>query len=130
VRTRDIYVVTGFVTEIAYEYSEEKGNMSFYMNDDMENPTHDFEAYYCSVANDMPVGTLVKVTGHLKKYVVTKDEVETITIEIANGQGEEASASGIEEIMIDKKATKVMYNGQLMIMRQNNIYNVVGTQVK
>lgn len=41
----DTFIVTGFVDSIATVYSEQYNNISFFMCDNMANPTYNFEAY-------------------------------------------------------------------------------------
>ena len=41
-----------------------------------------------------------------------------------------ATSTGVEDVTIDDSAMKVMQNGQVLIKRGENVYNVVGVQVK
>ena len=123
----DVYEVTGYVDSIAYAYSEKYGNMSFFMCDDLTAPTYTFEAYKAKVSQDIPVGTKVTVTGRLKNYV--KNEASTIEIE----QGETTIISvptALDEINVNTiNAQKVMLNGQMVIIRNNVLYNALGAEL-
>ena len=41
-----------------------------------------------------------------------------------------ATSTGVEDVTIGESAVKVMQNGQVLIMRGENVYNVAGVQVK
>ena len=41
-----------------------------------------------------------------------------------------ATGTGVEDVTTVVVPVKVMQNGQVMIMRGENVYNVVGVQVK
>ena len=41
-----------------------------------------------------------------------------------------ATSTGVEDVTIGESAMKVMQNGQVLIKRSENVYNVVGVQVK
>ena len=41
-----------------------------------------------------------------------------------------ATATGIEDVIVAEKPVKVMQNGQVMIIRGENVYNAAGVQVK
>ena len=80
----DRYAITGYVASIAIEYSESYGNISFFMTDDMANPTYDFEAYRVKVSKEdaakIVVGVKVTVTATLQHYykaaTETQDEID------------------------------------------------------
>ena len=40
------------------------------------------------------------------------------------------TSTGVEDVTIGESAVKVMQNGQVLIKRGENVYNVVGVQVK
>lgn len=69
------YQVQGYVTEIAYAYSEQYHNMSFWMADAVDGGKI-LEAYKCTIDSEInapKVGDLVKVTGKLTKYNTTPE---------------------------------------------------------
>ena len=82
-----VYVVVGYNDSIAYKFSESNKNMSFYMCDDLANPSYEFEAYRASAEVDIPVGTKVAVMGNLYHYykAANGDKPEIDLVEISNG---------------------------------------------
>jgi len=128
----DIYVVEGYADSIAFAFSEASQNMSFYMCDDMENPTYDFEAYKVSTTQDVPVGTKVYVMGKLYHYykAATDEKPEVDLIEISEGKLFFYNPLGIENIVLTEKAQKVVVDGVVYIIRDNKMFNTLGTQVK
>lgn len=74
--TTEEYIVTGYVTDIAYSYSSKYGNMSFWMSDTQGN-SHDFEAYKVNISEAAKINDKVSVTGKITKY--------NNTIEISEG---------------------------------------------
>lgn len=80
--TKDVYVVTGYVDSIVTPYDTTYNNISFFMCDDLENPTYQFEAYRANVDDRVPVvGDKVCLTGQLKHYWNATDSVSVIEIE-------------------------------------------------
>ncbi len=130
----DVYVVTGYVDSIASAYSEQYGNMSFFMCDEMANPTYDFEAFQITVpADNQPkVGDKVKVTGNILHYykAATEDKPELHTIEIKKGDFEFVSETALPSVKAGHKAVKSLVNGQLVIMTEEGAVNVLGTVVR
>lgn len=130
----DVYVVTGYVDSIASAYSEQYKNMSFFMCDDMSNPTYDFEAFQITVPvdNQPKVGDKVKVTGNILHYykAATEDKPELHTIEIKKGDFEYASETALPSVKAGQKAMKTIVNGQLVIMTEEGAVNVLGTVVR
>lgn len=130
----DVYVVTGYVDSIASAYSEQYGNMSFYMCDDMANPTYDFEGFQITVpADNQPkVGDKVKVTGNILHYykAAADDKPEVHTIEIKKGDFEMIESTGLQSIKAVQTATKSLKNGRLMIEHNGMRYNAQGAGMK
>ena len=128
----DLYIVEGYVDSIAYAFSEDKKNMSFYMCDNMQNPTYNFEAYKVSTEQDVTIGTKVYVMGMLYHYyraaTETADEIELI--EISEGQLYLTDPSAILTISGNSSEMKVMENGQLFIIKNGVEYTVLGAEVK
>ena len=133
----DIYVVTGYVDSIAYAFKN--GSMSFFMTDDMENPAYNFEAYSVKCTEEQAakvlVGAKVKVTSALQHYykAATEEKPEIELAETVKG-GEleilEEAPQGIENIVLTKKAQKVVVDGVVYIIRDNKMFDILGTQVK
>lgn len=130
----DVYVVTGYVDSIASAYSEQYKNMSFFMCDDLANPTYDFEAFQITVpADNQPkVGDKVKVTGNILHYykAATEEKPELHTIEIKKGDFEFVSPEALRFVKSNKKVVKTIVNGQFVIKTAEGNLNVLGTMVR
>lgn len=130
----DVYVVTGYVDSIASAYSEQYKNMSFYMCDDLANPTYDFEAFQITVpADNQPkVGDKVKVTGNILHYykAATEDKPELHTIEIKKGDFEFVSTEALPSVKSNKNVVKTIVNGQFVIKTADGNINVLGTTIR
>lgn len=130
----DVYVVTGYVDSIASAYSEQYKNMSFFMCDDLANPTYDFEAFQITVPADKPakVGDYVSVTGNILHYykAATEEKPELHTIEIKKGEYQLIRESALRPIKASKKAMKTIVNGQFVIKTAEGNINVLGTMVR
>ena len=63
--SKDIYVISGYVSEIKDAYSEQYKNISFYMCDDMANPAKDFVVFRAKGGATLQAGDKVVVTGNL-----------------------------------------------------------------
>ncbi|MCQ2346254.1 MAG: hypothetical protein MJZ82_05790 [Paludibacteraceae bacterium] len=131
----DVYVVEGYIDSIASAYSEQYGNMSFYMCDDMAAPTFNFEGYQITVPADQQpqVGDKVIISGKLKHYFKEADEEhpeDLHVIEIVKGDFQYATPAAIVQIDADaQKAAKVILNGQLYIIKGDNTFNAQGALV-
>ena len=129
-----VYVVEGYNDSIAFEFSEQNKNMSFYMCDDLANPTYEFEAYKASTATAIAKGDKVFVMGNLYHYykaaTETTDEIDLV--EISNGKASftDPTLSALENIsMPENKAVKVFIDGQIYIINDGKRYNILGAQV-
>lgn len=128
----DIYIVTGVCDSIAYAYSEEKHSMSFYMCDDINTPTYDFEAYNCKAMHEVKIGDQVSIVGQLKRYykAADGDKPEIDLVELVNCYIE-GEATGVEDIKTETvKAKKFIEDGQLVIVKDGVRYNVLGAQLR
>ncbi len=127
-----VYIVEGYCDSIVYKFNDKSKNMSFYMCDDMANPTYEFEAYKVSTDVDVPVGTKVYVVGNLYHYykAATTDKPEVETIEISEGTVYLSDPQGIENIVLTEKAQKVIVDGVIYIVRDNKMFNLQGAQVR
>lgn len=136
--TEDRYAVTGYIDSIAVEFSEQYKNISFYMTDDKANPTYDFQAFRVACTADeaaqLGIGAKVKVTAALQHF--HKDATESadaidLAETVAGGVLEIIEpVQGIENIVLTEKAQKVVVDGVVYIIRDNKLFNVLGTQVK
>ena len=136
-KTNDLYAITGYVDSIAIEYSEQYKNISFFMTDDMNNPTYDLEAYRVKVepedAAKVFVGAKVKVTAQLQHYYkAATDEQPAIDLAetVAGGEIEFIVEEGVDNILSEQNATKRLENGQLIIYRNGTRFTATGTQVR
>lgn len=80
--SQDIFVVTGYVDSIVTPYDTTYKNISFFMCDNLANPTYQFEAYRAIVDERIPVvGDKVAIMGQIKHYWNATDSVSIIEIE-------------------------------------------------
>jgi len=136
-KTNDIYAVTGYVDSIVTAYSEQYQNISFFMTDDMTVPSYLFEAYRVKATPDqaakVQLGAKVKVTAQLQRYYKeatdTEDEVN-LAETVSGGELEILEEAAVENIFNDAQTTKRLENGQLLIIRNGNIYNAQGVEMK
>ncbi len=135
--TDDLFEVVGYVDSIQAEYSEQYGNISFFMTDDMENPTYNFLAYRVKVydwqAARIQVGTQVKVTATLKNYYTeAKDGKPASNLAETNAGGtiQFVGFEAINNVRDNEQTIKRIENGQVVIIRNNVKYNALGVEVK
>ncbi len=133
----DLYEVIGYVDSIQTAYSEQYGNISFFMTDDMANPTYNFLAYRVKVydwqAARIQVGTQVKVTATLKNYYTeAKDGKPASNLAETNAGGtiQFVGFEGINNVRDNEQTIKRIENGQVVIIRNNVKYNALGVEVK
>lgn len=125
----DTFVVTGYVDSIATVYSEQYDNISFFMCDDLSNPTYEFEAYRVKGGADLHVGDKVAVKSVLQHYyrAATEDRAEINLIEtVAGGTYELVSASALDNVEA-ASVEKFMIDGQLYIRKNGVVYTVLGS---
>lgn len=132
----ETYAITGYITEIAYEYSEQYGNISFWMSDNLNDNGQVFQAYRAkceaSIADKLVPGAKVKVTDKLKHFHQDATEGENPkperTVYETNGGGtvELIAGAGVEDIFTNAPAVKVLENGQIYIIRGGVRYNLQG----
>ena len=138
--SEDRYAITGYVDSIATAYSDQYNNISFFMTDDMAQPTYTFEAYRVKCTADqaaqLGLGAKVKVTAAIQHYYKAADpqkELPAINLAetVAGGELEIIEpVQGIENIVLTEKAQKVVVDGVVYIIRDNKLFNALGTQVK
>ena len=128
----EVYIVEGYCDSIAYNFSESAKNMSFYMCDDLANPSYEFEAYKASTEVDIPVGTKVQIVGNLYHYykAATEDKPEIDLVEISNGKAIIVAEQGIDQITSSEKALKRIEDGQVVIIRNGVRYNALGAKIE
>ena len=132
--SKDVYIVEGYADSIAYAYSEEKKTMSFYMCDEVANPTYEFEVYNSTVEKEVKVGDKVYAVGNLMYYykAADGDKPEINLIEISKGKVFfQDPTTGVEQVVFEgDMAIKVLENGQIYIVKDGVRYNLLGAQVK
>ena len=133
----DLYAVTGYVDSIAIAYSEQYSNISFFMTDDMANPTYNFEAYRVKVTAEqaalLTIGRKVTVTAALKRFykAATETAEEIDLAETAEGGSIEIFfGEGIENTADEAKAFKRIEDGQVVIIRNGVRYNALGAKIE
>ena len=136
--SEDRYAITGYVDSIAIAYSDQYNNISFFMTDDMAQPTYTFEAYRVKCTADqaaqLGLGAKVKVTAAIKHYY--KAATETLPeINLAEtAEGGELDiiepVQGIENIVLTEKVEKVLVDGVIYIVRDGKMFNLQGAQVR
>ena len=135
--TDDRYAVTGFVDSIATAYDEGYGNISFFMTDNMDAPTYDFEAYRVSVtpqqAEKIVLGVKVTVTAALQRYykaaTETLDEID-LAETVAGGSLKFADESAVANVANAAQSVKRIENGQIIILRDGVRYNMLGKEIR
>lgn len=123
----DKVCVMGYIVK-AYAYGEKfAGAQTGYMADQV-GAFGEFQLYNCNVpAPGFAEGDQVVVVGKITKYV-SADGTKT-TIEIKSGDVEVISAAAIEDIESAAKATKVIENGQMVIIRNGVRFNAAGARL-
>ena len=129
--TTEVYQITGYVDSIKTAYSADYDNISFYMCDDMKAPAYEFLAFRVKGGADIKVGDKVIVTGNLTHYykaATEEGQEDTHTYETTAGATYEIiPESAVENVTIDgAAATKIIRNGQLIIISNNVEYTAQG----
>ncbi len=130
--SKDEYLIVGYVDSIVTAYNAQYGNITFFMCDDMANPTYDFEVYRGTFDADIPVGTLVYVTGKIQHYykAATDSSDEVDLIETPAGATVSLTEDAISRFEEQTNSVKVLENGQIYIIKDNVKYSVLGVEVK
>ena len=116
--------VYGYVVELGQQKVDDKTSRNkqcFYLSDNKDGEKQ-FMAYWAFVPDFFEVGDKVAVTGILKNYKGT--------IEIVDGEATLLGGTAVEDVLVGETPVKMIKNGQLMIIRGENTYNVLGAQVK
>jgi len=118
-----MYAVTGIVS---YAGTVKSGTQTFWM-DDEDGEEQLFEAYNANLKNTtaVAVGDKVMVYGYIYHYVNSK---KNHIYEINAGNAYKLNTTDVEEITTDTKVEVVKWiqNGQLIILRNNHLYNAQG----
>ncbi len=114
-----IYNVVGYVTETDGVIS--RGQQRFWM-DDIQGGSKVFQCYWGNVSETIKVGDYVSVRGHLMRY--------NSTAQIKNGDVTVLSyGTGVDDVVIHKTFDKILRDGQLLIIRDDKTYNVMGQEM-
>ena len=130
------YAVVGYVAKIKTAYSEQYGNITFFMTDDATSTYGDLQVYRGKIsAEDGPTlaqGDRVMVVGKLKKSVYESNGETKTSFEMpAGAQVTVESKAAIENILMnDSKINKVIVDGVLYIVRDGKLFDVRGAQVR
>lgn len=126
------YVITGYIDSIATAYSEQYKNISFFMCDDMSNPTYTFEAYRVAGGENLKVGDMVAVTGYIQHYykAATDESPEVELIEtVAGATYVLLPGVAVEDVKVNVPALKVLENGRIVIIKNGVRYDVTGRRI-
>lgn len=120
--TTETYNITGYVTETDGVVS--RGQQIFWMAD-TENGGRIFQSYWCNVPEQIKVGDYVSVKGQILRY--------NSTYEIKHGDVlllERKLSEGFDNIEVGTSATKILRDGQILILRGDKTYTLQGQEVK
>ena len=119
------YIIHGYVTEIKEAYNTQYGNISFWMAD-TKNGGQVLQAFRAKpvseVEKNLQVGDYVEVIGTLILYYSSPEVNAGCSVE----KIEEPGTSAVDNVVINKQATKFFENGQLVIMKDGIRYNAQG----
>ena len=134
-----VYAITGYISAIAEEFKADKGNMSFWMSDNLNEAAQEFQAFRVSCTEDMAAklrpGAKVKVTAKITHFhqdakpATDTEEAKperTIYETVQGGTVELLAVSGVEDVMSNAPAVKFIENGQIYIIRNGVRYNLQG----
>ena len=137
------YAITGYISDIVEEFKADKGNMSFWMADNLGEHPMEFQAFRVTCTEELAAkllpGAKVKVTAkvthfHQDAKPATETEAEkperTVYETVQGGTVELLVESGVENINADVQAVKFIENGQIIIIRNGVRYNVQGQIAK
>ena len=116
--------VYGYVVELGQQKVDDKSGrnkQTFWLSDE-NGGVKQFQAFWAYVPDFFQVGDKVAVTGILQNYKGT--------IEISDGEATLLGTTAVEDVTVGATPVKVIENGQVLIIRGEHIYNVLGAQVK
>lgn len=116
--------VYGYVVELGQQKVDDKSGrnkQTFWLSDE-NGGAKQFQAFWAYVPDFFQVGDKVAVTGILQNYKGT--------IEISDGEATLLGTTAVEDVTVGATPVKVIENGQVLIIRGENVYNVLGAQVK
>ena len=116
--------VYGYVVELGQQKVDDqsgRNKQTFWLSDE-NGGAKQFQAYWAYVPDFFQVGDKVAVTGILQNFKGT--------IEISDGEATLLGTTAVEDVTVGATPVKVIENGQVLIIRGENVYNVLGAQVK
>ena len=125
-----------YVASIKTPYSEQHGNVTVWLNDDVTSTYGDIQAYRakCSAEHGAALAEhdRVLVVGNLSHTTYEKDGVTKDSYQIAQGAQLTIveKAQGIENILLTEKVQKVIMDGVVYIVRDGKLFNLQGVQVR
>ena len=126
--SKENYIIRGYVTEMIEAYNPDFKNMTFWMADTQDGGQV-LQAFrvkpVSEVEQGLQVGDFVEVTGTLVLYGDNKvPEVN------AGGTVKLIQKTAVDNIIINQNITKIILNGQLMIIKNGVYYNAQGQVIK
>ena len=118
--TNETYTVVGYVTE-TNGYVTDQSRQVFWMAD-TKNGGQVFQSYYGNVTEAVQVGDYVSLTGQIKRYNTTP-QIQHGDVTILSQE------TGVDDVVIHKTFDKILLNGQLLIIRDDKTYNVMGQEL-
>lgn len=122
-----------YVANIKTAYSEEFGNVTVWLNDDLESTYGTIQAYRakCSAADGAALAEHDKVLVVGKLTHTQNQDGSKDYYEVASGaQLTREVATGIENVALTEKAKKVVVDGVVYIVRDGKMFNLTGAQVR
>lgn len=122
-----------YVANIKTPYSAEFGNVTVWLNDDLESTYGTIQAYRanCSAADGAALAEHDKVLVVGKLTHTQNQDGSKDYYEVASGaQLTREVATGIENVVLTEKAKKVVVDGVVYIVRDGKIFNLTGAQVR
>lgn len=116
--------VYGYVVELGQQKVDDqsgRNKQTFWLSDE-NGGAKQFQAYWAYVPDFFQVGDKVAVTGILQNFKGT--------IEISDGEATLLGTTAVEDVTVGATPVKVIENGQVLVIRGENVYNVLGAQVK
>ena len=118
--TNETYTVVGYVTE-TNGYVTDQSRQVFWMAD-TKNGGQVFQSYYGNVTEAVQVGDYVSLTGQIKRYNTTP-QIQHGDVTILSQE------TGVDDVVIHKTFDKILRDGQLLIIRDDKTYNVMGQEL-
>lgn len=123
--TSQKYIIRGYVSEMIEAFNTQYGNITFWMAD-TKNGGQVLQAFRAKpvseVEKNLQVGDYVEVIGTLILYYSTPEVNAGCSVEKISEPG----TSSVDNVVINKQATKFFENGQLVIMKDGIRYNAQG----